>query len=82
MPRITVGTENDATIEIPYEDHGKRDDNPEGVDGAVFEGIKAAIVRERHAYFKDFLDNFYNVDVLAPDRISLAGNPAVRGRAA
>jgi non-heme chloroperoxidase len=48
----------------------KRDDNPEGVDGQVFEDIKAAIVEDRYAYFKDFLDNFYNVDVLAPDRIS------------
>jgi non-heme chloroperoxidase len=46
------------------------DDNPEGVDGQVFEDIKAAIVRDRYAYFKDFLDNFYNVDVFAPDRIS------------
>ncbi len=42
----------------------KTDDNPEGVDGAVFEGIKAAIVKDRYAYFKGFLDNFYNVDKL------------------
>jgi non-heme chloroperoxidase len=48
----------------------KTDDNPEGVDGQVFEGIKAAIVKDRYAYFKDFFDNFYNVDKLAPDRIS------------
>jgi len=48
----------------------KTDDNPEGVDGQVFDGIKAAIVRDRYAYFKDFLDNFYNVDKLAPERIS------------
>src|SRR5213596_1517506 len=48
----------------------KTDDNPEGVDREVFEGIKAAIVKDRYAYFKDFLDNFYNVDKLAPDRIS------------
>ncbi len=47
----------------------KRDDNPEGVDGQVFEGIKAAIVKDRFAYLKAFLDDFYNVDVLAPDRI-------------
>jgi muconolactone delta-isomerase len=40
------------------------------VDGQVFEDMKAAIVKDRYAYFKDFLDNFYNVDVLAPDRIS------------
>jgi non-heme chloroperoxidase len=48
----------------------KTADNHEGVDGQVFEDIKAAIVTDRYAYFKDFLDNFYNVDVLAPDRIS------------
>lgn len=47
----------------------KTDDNPEGVDGQVFEGIKAAIVKDRYAYFKDFFDNFYNVDQLRPDRI-------------
>jgi non-heme chloroperoxidase len=50
----------------------KTDDNPEGVDGAVFEGIKAAIVKDRYAYFKDFFDNFYNTDKLAPERISEA----------
>ena len=48
----------------------KRDDNPEGVDGSVFEDMKAAVGKDRYAYFKDFLDNFYNVDVLAPDRVS------------
>jgi non-heme chloroperoxidase len=48
----------------------KSDDNPEGVDKQVFEGIKQAIVKDRYAYFKDFLDNFYNVDKLAPERIS------------
>jgi non-heme chloroperoxidase len=48
----------------------KTDDNPEGVDGEVFEKIKAAIVKDRYGYFKDFLDNFYNVDKLMPERIS------------
>jgi non-heme chloroperoxidase len=48
----------------------KTDDNPEGVPAGVFEGIKAAIVSDRYAYFKDFFDNFYNVDKLAPERIS------------
>jgi non-heme chloroperoxidase len=156
MPRITVGTENDAPIQIHYEDHGsgqpvvlihgyplngnswerqerellaagyrcisydrrgfgrssqptvgydydtfaadliarylgaygsarigkaallgvippfvrKTEDNREGVDGEVFEGIKAALAKDRYAFFKDFLDNFNNVDVLAPERIS------------
>jgi non-heme chloroperoxidase len=48
----------------------KTDDNPEGVDGQVFDDIKASIVHDRYAYFKDFLDNFYNVDKLSPERIS------------
>jgi non-heme chloroperoxidase len=48
----------------------KTDDNPDGVDRQVFEGIKAAIVKDRYVYFKDFFDNFYNVDKLAPERIS------------
>jgi non-heme chloroperoxidase len=48
----------------------KTPDNPEGVDKQVFEDIKASIVKDRYAYFKDFFDNFYNVDKLAPARIS------------
>jgi len=48
----------------------KTDDNPEGVDGSVFDGIKAAIVADRYAYFKDFFDNFYNTDTYAGTRIS------------
>ena len=48
----------------------KTDDNPEGVDGSVFEGIQQAIVADRYAYFKGFLDNFYNVDTFHGTRIS------------
>ncbi|MBE8478417.1 alpha/beta fold hydrolase [Streptomyces justiciae] len=48
----------------------KTDDNPEGVDASVFDGIKEAVLKDRPAYFKDFLDNFYNVDTYAGTRIS------------
>jgi non-heme chloroperoxidase len=48
----------------------KTDDNPEGVDGSVFDGVKEAVLADRPAHFKDFLDNFYNVDVLGGTRIS------------
>jgi non-heme chloroperoxidase len=48
----------------------KADDNPEGVDKSVFDGIMAAIVADRPAYLKDFLDNFYNVDKFRGTRIS------------
>ncbi|HMH58041.1 MAG TPA: alpha/beta hydrolase, partial [Galbitalea sp.] len=48
----------------------KTDDNPEGVEGQVFADIEAAIVSDRYAYFENFLNNFYNVDVLGGTRIS------------
>src|ERR1700732_1920963 len=51
------------------------DDNPKGVPGEVFDGIKQAIVADRYAYFDDFFANFYNTDVLAPERI---GDAALR----
>jgi len=48
----------------------KTADNPEGVDGSVFEGIKQAVVADRPAYMKAFLENFFNYDVLGGTRIS------------
>src|SRR6059058_2533610 len=39
----------------------KTGDNPEGVDGSVFDEIKAAVLNDRPAFFKSFLDNFNNV---------------------
>lgn len=48
----------------------KTGDNPDGVDGQVFQGIKDAIVADRYAYFGDFFDNFYNTDTFSPERIS------------
>jgi len=48
----------------------KTDDNPEGVDAKVFDDVKAAVANDRYAFFEDFLNNFYNVDVLGGTRIS------------
>jgi non-heme chloroperoxidase len=48
----------------------KTDDNPEGVPQSVFDGLMAAIKKDRYAYFKQFFDNFYNVDKLGGARIS------------
>ena len=48
----------------------KTGDNPEGVDGSVFDEIKTAVVKDRPAFFKSFLDNFNNVDDLGGTRIS------------
>jgi non-heme chloroperoxidase len=45
-------------------------DNPAGVDGGVFEGIKKGIVADRLAFVSQFLANFYNVDVLKGKLIS------------
>src|SRR5216110_3244408 len=48
----------------------KTADNPEGVDGAVFEGIQKAVAEDRYAFFTDFFKSFYNTDVYLGKRIS------------
>lgn len=48
----------------------KTADNPEGVDGAVFEGIQKAVAADRYAFFTEFFKNFYNTDVFLGKRIS------------
>jgi pimeloyl-ACP methyl ester carboxylesterase len=48
----------------------KTADNPEGVDGSVFEGIKKAVAADRLAFLSAFLADFYNVDVLGGKRVS------------
>ena len=53
----------------------KTDDNPEGVDKSVFDGIKATVLADRYKWFDDFFANFYNTDELAPERI---GDAALR----
>jgi non-heme chloroperoxidase len=48
----------------------KTNDNPEGVDGSVFEGIKKAVAADRYAFFTDFFKNFYNTDQYLGKRVS------------
>lgn len=48
----------------------RTDDNPDGVDGSVFEGIIDAIEADRLAYLTDFFEAFYNLDELRGSRIS------------
>ncbi|HTM35994.1 MAG TPA: alpha/beta hydrolase [Terriglobales bacterium] len=48
----------------------KTADNPEGVDGALFEGIKKAVALDRYAFFTEFFKNFYNADVFLGKRVS------------
>ena len=48
----------------------KAGDNPEGVDGAVFEGIEKAATADRYAFFTGFFKNFYNTDVQLGKRVS------------
>jgi non-heme chloroperoxidase len=45
-------------------------DNPQGVAQSVFDGLMTAIKKDRYAYFKQFFDDFYNVDKLGGSRIS------------
>src|SRR5579859_1068342 len=48
----------------------KTADNPEGVDGSVFDGIKKAVAADRYAFFTEFFKNFYNTDVHLGKRVS------------
>ena len=48
----------------------KTADNPEGVEGSVFEGIQKTVAADRYAFFTEFFKNFYNTDVLLGKRIS------------
>jgi non-heme chloroperoxidase len=48
----------------------KTDDNPDGIDRSVFDGLTARIAADRPAAMKDFLDRSYNVDLLGGDRVS------------
>lgn len=48
----------------------KTPDNPEGVDGGVFEGIEKAVLADRYVFFTEFFKNFYNTDLLLGTRVS------------
>jgi pimeloyl-ACP methyl ester carboxylesterase len=48
----------------------KTPDNPDGVDGSVFDGIQQAVAADRYAFFTEFFKNFYNTDVLLGKRVS------------
>jgi non-heme chloroperoxidase len=48
----------------------KTQDNQEGVDGSVFEGIQKAVSADRYAFFTEFFKNFYNTDLLLGKRVS------------
>ncbi len=48
----------------------KTDDNPDGLDASVFEGIKKAVAADRYAFFAEFFKNFYNTDLFLGNRVS------------
>jgi non-heme chloroperoxidase len=48
----------------------KTDDNPDGIDRSVFDGITARTAADRPAAMKDFMDRSYNVDLLGGSRVS------------
>ena len=62
----------------------KTPENPEGVDGAVFDGIKKAVVADRFAFLTGFFKDFFNTDVYLGKRVSeqvVAANWAVAAAA-
>jgi non-heme chloroperoxidase len=48
----------------------KMQDNPEGVDQSVFDGIQKAVATDRYAFFTEFFKNFFNTDLLMGKRVS------------
>ncbi|MBG0815035.1 alpha/beta fold hydrolase [Planomonospora sp. ID82291] len=50
----------------------KTDDNPDGVDQSVFDGILQAVTDDRYAYFDAFYADFYNTDENLGGRLSEA----------
>ena len=48
----------------------KTPDNPEGLEGALFEGLQQAVAADRYAFFAGFFKDFYNTDVLLGKRVS------------
>jgi pimeloyl-ACP methyl ester carboxylesterase len=48
----------------------KTADNPEGLEGGVFEGIQRAVAADRYAFFSEFFKNFFNTDVFLGRRVS------------
>ncbi|MFJ9899955.1 alpha/beta fold hydrolase [Streptomyces sp. NPDC091280] len=48
----------------------KTDDNATGVPQEVFDGISAAVTKDRYAYFSAFYQDFYNLDETLGSRIS------------
>jgi len=48
----------------------KANDNPEGVDGSVFDGIEKAVANDRYAFFSAFFRDFFNTDQNLGKRIS------------
>jgi non-heme chloroperoxidase len=48
----------------------KTADNPDGVDGSIFDAIVQSIAADRFAYLSTFFSDFYNLDVTLGNRIS------------
>lgn len=48
----------------------KTQDNPEGLDASIFQGIQKAVAADRYAFFTEFFKNFYNTDLLLGNRVS------------
>ena len=48
----------------------KTSENPEGVEGSVFDGLMESIAADRPAFLTGFFQNFYNVDIFGGDRVS------------
>ena len=48
----------------------KTAENPEGMDGNIFKGMKQAVLADRPAFLTKFFHNFYNADLLKGKKVS------------
>jgi len=48
----------------------KTSDNPEGLEGSIFDEFMEGIAADRPAFLSKFLSEFYNVDIFKGDRVS------------
>ncbi|MGI0087720.1 MAG: alpha/beta fold hydrolase [Nitrosotalea sp.] len=48
----------------------KTQDNPQGVDQDVFDGIQKAVAADRYTFFTEFFKNFFNTDLLMGKKVS------------
>lgn len=75
-PRAEQGRHHRCHSTVPVEDCGQ----PRRRRKRVFDGILKAVAEDRYAFFTEFFNNFYNIDVLLGRRFSQQAVQALERR--